>query len=131
MEISTEKPIKQRNLNKLEGDQYLEFLFLLDQKLKSLGEITDVDEGFETSSKIIVDCLVDLLRRKKLVIRIKKNPHGEQTRNKVKNETVKRDQLFKLWILQSNDCNRERFVKQRNRVTTVIRNAKEITMRKF
>ena len=37
---------------------------------------------------------------------------------------MKRDQLFKKWILQPNDYNRERYVKQRNRVTKVIRNAK-------
>ena len=56
-DISTEKPIKQRNLNKLKGDQFLKFLFLLDQKLNPLGEITDVDNRFETLSKIIMDCL--------------------------------------------------------------------------
>ena len=32
--------------------------------------------------------------------------------------------MFKKWILQPNDYNRERYVKQRNRVTKVIRNAK-------
>ena len=42
----------------------------------------------------------------------------------VKNETVKRDQLSKIWILQPNDYNRERYLKQRNRATKVIRNAK-------
>ena len=34
-ELSTGKPIKQRNLNKLKGDQYLKILFLLDQKVLS------------------------------------------------------------------------------------------------
>ena len=42
----------------------------------------------------------------------------------VKNETVKRDQLSKIWILQPNDYNRERYLKQRNPATKVIRNAK-------
>ena len=39
-------------------------------------------------------------------------------------DSVKRDQFFKKWILQPNDINRERYVKKRNRVTKVIRNAK-------
>ena len=119
---STEKPIKQRNLDKLKGDQYLKLLFLLDQKLKSLGEITDVDNRFETLSKIIMDCLDRFAPKQEFSYRNKKE--SSWITNKVKNETVKRDQLFKKWILQQNDYNRERYVKQRNRVTKVIRNAK-------
>ena len=56
-EISIEKSIKQRNSSKLKGDQYLKLFFLLDQKLNFSGEIKDVDERFETLSKIIMDCL--------------------------------------------------------------------------
>ena len=91
-ELSTEKPIKQRNLNKLKGDQYLKFLFLLDQKLKSLSEITDVDEHFESLSKIIRDCLYRFVPKEE----ISNNNKKESTwiTNKGKNETVKRDQLF-------------------------------------
>ena len=121
-EISTEKPIKKRNLNKLKGDQYLNFLFLLDQKLKSLSVITDVDERFETLSKIIMDCLNRFAPEEEISHKNKKE--SSWITNKVKNETVKRDQLFKIWTLQPNDSNRERYVKQRNRVTKVIRNAK-------
>ena len=107
----------------MKGDQYLKFSFLLDQKLKSLGEITDVDERFETLSKIIMDCLDRFAPKEETSNKNEKE--SPWITNKVKNETVKRDQLFKIWILQPNDYNRERYVKQRNRVTKVIRNAKK------
>ena len=71
-DISTEKPIKQRNLNKLKGDQYLKFLFLLDQKLKSLGEITDVDNRFQTLSKITMNCLDRFAPKEEISYRNKK-----------------------------------------------------------
>ena len=109
-------------MNKLKGEQYLKFLFLLGQKLKSLGEITDVDNRFETLSKIILDCLDRFAPKEKISYRNQKK--SSWITNKVKNETVKRDQLFKKWMIQPNDYNRERYVKQRNRVTKVIRNAK-------
>ena len=116
------KPIN-KTKPKLKGDQYLKFSFLLDQKLKSLGEITDVDERFETLRKIIMDCLDRFAPKEETSNKNKKE--SPWITNKVKNETVKRDQLFKIWILQPNDYNRERYVKQRNRVTKVIRNAKK------
>ena len=88
-EISTEKPIKQRNLNKLKGNQYLKILFLYDQNLKSLGEITDVDERFETLSKVIMDCLDRFSPKEEFSNKNKKE--SSRITNKVKNETVKRD----------------------------------------
>ena len=104
-----------------------ENFFLFDQNLKSLGEITDVDERFETLSKVIMDCL-DRFSPKEEFSNMNKKESSRIT-NKVKNETVKRDQSFKIWILQTIDYNRERYVKQRNRVNKVIRN--EIRMKNF
>ena len=77
------------NLNKLKGDQYLKFLFLLEQKLKSLSEITDVDERFESLSKIIMDCLYRFVPKEEFSIKNKKE--STWITNKVKNETVKRE----------------------------------------
>ena len=68
-------PLRLQHLGcfRLKGDQYLKFLFLLDQKLKSLGEITDVDERFESLSKIIMDCLDRFAPKEEISNRTKKS----------------------------------------------------------
>ena len=93
-QISTKKPIKQRNLNKLKGDECLKLLFLLDQKLKFLGDITHVDERFETLSKVIMQCFDRYAPKEEISNKNKKE--SSWITNKVKNETIKRDQLFKI-----------------------------------
>ena len=87
-ELSTGKPTVQRNLNKLKGDQYLKLLFLLDQKIKSRSEIIDVDERFETLSKIIMDCLDRFAPKGEISFNKKNNPHGLQARLKLKQLNV-------------------------------------------
>ena len=69
--------------------------------MKSLGEFTDVDNRFETLSKISMDCLDRFAPKEETSYRNKKE--SSWNTNKVKKGTVKRDQLFKKWILQPND----------------------------
>ena len=89
-----------------------------------------VSAGLVPTYKIYKICQFVGLKKKEVTtivcVFLRKAPTKKESSwitNKVKNETVKRDQLFKKWILQPNDYNRERYVKQRNRVTKVIRNA--------
>ena len=127
-DISTEKPIKQRNLNELKGDQFLKFLFLLDQKLKTLGEITDVDNRFETLSKIIMDCLDRFAPKEEISYRNKKE--SSFITNKVKNETVKRDHLFKKWIYNQVITIEKDMLNNEIELLRLLDMLKEITMRK-
>ena len=128
-DISTEKLIKQRNLNKLKGDQYLKFSFLLDQKLKSLGDITDVDNRFEILRKIIMDCLNRFAPNEENSYINKKNLHGLQTRLKMK-------------LLNVINCSKNGYYNQmitiekdmlNNEIESLrlLEMVKEITMKKF
>ena len=116
---STNIPLA-RKLNRLKGDSALNFLFLLDQKLKKLNKTPEVNAQMIEKSESIMAC-VDLFA-----------PENPQTgRNKSdewrtsKIENAKKRGLFQLWIRNPTELNCQTYRKCRNKVTQMTRSEKK------
>ena len=117
--VISEEKIYRRDLRSIKGDQALNFLFLLDQKLKKLDQLDKL--VFEKITETIMFC-VDKFAPEKETTKTEKC--DEWIINKIKNEISKRNKLFREWTVSSNDDNKEKYKNQRNEVTAMIKKAK-------
>ena len=117
--VISEEKIYRRDLRSIKGDKALNFLFLLDQKLKKLDQLDKLD--IEKITETIKFC-VDELAPEKETTKIEKC--DEWITNKIKNEITKRNKLFREWTVSSTDDNKEKYKNQRNKVTAMIKKAK-------
>lgn len=108
-----------RNLKKIKGENSLNFLFLLDQKLKKLDP--NCGHYVQNISKTTMEC-VDRFAPL-TTVKIKQYSNDWIT-NKVKNAITKRNKLFQLWVQSPTQNNKNIYKRQRNVVTSLIRNAK-------
>ena len=116
-----EKSDISRSLNNLKGDRSLNFLFLLDQKLKSIPQTLPVGEFVSQMIETITYC-VDKFAPEKNVPSNKND--NQWITNKIKNAIKKRDRLYQIWLDNSSTENRERYRQFRNYVTQIIRESK-------
>ena len=111
--------IRTRNLKNIKGDKALNFLFLLEQRLMKL----DVNNLSYTEQ--ISRCILECIDRFAPVTEFKRKENlNDWITNSIKNAITKRDQLFRNWTNSPSDINKEKYKKQRNVVTSLIRNAK-------
>ena len=115
------KMFKHRNLMNLKGDNSLNFLFILDQKLKKMPPDCDSDGQFSFISKTIMECVNRFAPEKEYC---QKNDCSNWITNQVKNAMNKRDKMFQKWVCNPSEENHELYKKQRNNVTAIIRKAK-------
>ena len=93
--------------------------FLLNQSLKQnyAGEISPTEQ----IARSIIGC-VDGFALETFIK--SQNDGNDWVTNKVENAMTKRKDLFHKWVSDPSDFNMETYGKQRNLVTSVIRNAK-------
>ena len=109
--VISEEKIYRRDLRSIKGDKALNFLFLLDQKLKKLDQLDKLD--IQKITETIMFC-VDKFALEKETTKTEKC--NEWITNKIKNEIIKRNELFREWTVSSKN--------QRNKVTAMIEKAK-------
>ena len=104
-------------LRNIKGENALIFLFPFDQTLKKLEPLQETD--LEKIAEAIIHC-VDKIEPEK-------SNCGKYTNdwpnNKLKNELTKRIHLFQNWIKRPTEKNRNKYKEQRDKVTTLIKNA--------
>ena len=108
-----------RNLRNIKGDNTLKFLFLLEQKLLKLD--ANNMNFTEEISRCILECIDRFAPEKEM--KTKEN-RSDWITNTVKNAITKRDRLFQKWTRSPTEENLIKYRKQRNLVTSLIRNAK-------
>ena len=104
--VISEEKIYRRNLRSIKGDKALNFLFLLDQKLKKLDQLDKLD--IEKITETIMFC-VDKFAPEKETTKTEKC--DEWITNKIKKEITKRNKLFREWTVSSTDDNKEKYKK--------------------
>ena len=109
-----------RNLNHIKKNSILNFLFLLDQKLRQINENTDVD----TYVTKIIDCIINCLDRFAPEKPPSEKKHSSWINNKIKNRIQKRNSLFQKWIKDPSEQNRQALKNLRNEIRGLIQNAK-------
>ena len=109
-----------RNLNHIKKNKILNFLFLLDQKLRQINENADVD----TYVTKIIDCIINCLDRFAPEKPPSEKKHSPWINNKIKNRIQKRNLLFQKWIKDPSEQNRQALKNLRNEIRGLIRNAK-------
>ena len=117
---TTYSPKKFRSLKNLKGEKALNFLFILDQKLKALDMNNNLDDTLESLIQIIMECVNRFAPEKSY----DHKPASSWITNKIKNEIKKRDKLFQKWIEDPSDDNRSKYKAIRNKITKEIKNAK-------
>ena len=99
----------------------MNFLFLLDQKLRKLDP--ECDNFVENNSQTILECVDKFAPLTAVKIRQQHNSHDWIT-HEIRNAITKRDKLFHQWVQSPNEIDRDLYNRQRNIVTSLIRNAK-------
>ena len=99
----------------------MNFSFLLDQKLRKLDP--ECDNLVEKISKTILEC-VDKFAPLTAVKRRQQHNSNDWITNEIRNAITKKDKLFHQWVQSPNEINRDLYKRQRNIVTSLIRNAK-------
>ena len=113
--------MESRNLKRIKGPYALNFLFLLDQKLKGLECNKKADEQLVYIAESIMSTVN---RFAPLQTFTKQKDSTDWITNKFKNAISKRDKLFHDWVANPSDQTREKYKKFRNKVTSMIRKAK-------
>ena len=113
--------VESRNLKKIKGPNALNFLFLLDQKLKGIDYNKKADEQLVFITENIMSTVN---RFAPLQTHPKPKNGADWITNKLKNAISKRDELFQNWVKNPSDQTREKNRKFRNKVTSMIREAK-------
>ena len=120
--VESKKTMKARNMKKLKGENALNFLFVLYQKLKTISQNNAADIQFHEISRIIMECVDRFAPEREL------NSHYDQNdwiTNKIKNAIVKRDELFQKWIKSPTTDSERAYKTFRNKVTSLIRSEKK------
>ena len=115
-------PIMTRNTKNLKGHNTLNFLFLLDQKLKQIDEKTSADYHVESIVKSVSEC-VDKFAP--LRVSSGEEPSNQWINNKIKNAITKRNKLFPIWVEKPTKSNHDNYKSFRNKVCLMIREAKK------
>ena len=110
---------KTRCLQNLKGPKALNFLFLLDQKLRLIDETCEVNEHVLKITQAIQSCVNRFAPEK-----TRKFKQGTWITCKIKNQMRRRDKLFQRMICNPTEENKENYRKIRNEVTHSIRCAK-------
>ena len=114
-----ENIFKTRCLQNIKGPKALNFLFLLDQKLRSIDETVEVNEHALRITQAIQSC-VDRFAPEK----VRKFKQGTWITCKIKNQIRRRNKFFQRMICNPTEENKEEYRKIRNEVTHSIRCAK-------
>ena len=101
-------------MKNLKGDNALKFLFLLDQKLKTIQSTSCTEMRAQMMCEKIIECIDKFAPEKEVVI---KNETNSWITNEIKNAMVKRDCLFRKWVENPNSKNHIEYKNQRNVVT--------------
>ena len=109
-------------MKNLKGDNALNFLFLLDQKLKTIQSTSCTEMRAQTMCEKIIECIDNFAPEKEVVI---KNETNSWITNEIKKAMVKRDCLFRKWVENPKSKNHIEYKNQRNVVTQKIRLAKK------
>ena len=115
---------KVRKMKNLKGDNALNFLFLLDQKLKKIQSTSCTEMRAQMMCEKTIEYLDKFAPEKGVVI---KNETNSWITNEIKNAMVKRDCLFRKWFENPNSKNHIEYKNQQNVVTQKIRLAKKET----
>ena len=121
MKESPKIEVKQtyRDMRKIKGENALNFLFILDQTLKKFEPSKQFD--LETIAKTIMRCVNKFAPEQETTVRKVSN---DWITKKLKKEITRRNKFFQKWIKCPTEENRSFYKKQRNMVTTLIKNAK-------
>ena len=115
-------PTLTRNTKNLKGHNALNFLFLLDQKLKQIDEKTSAEYHVESIVNSVIECVDKFAPLR--VCSAKETPNQWIT-NKIKNAITKRDKLFETWVEKPTKSNHDDYKSFRNKVCSMIREAKK------
>ena len=117
-------PTMTRNTKNLKGHNALKFLFLLDQKLKQIDEKTLAEYHVESIVKSISECADKVAP---LRVSSGKEPSNQWINNKIKNAITKRNKLdlFQIWVEKPTKSNHDEYKSFRNKVCSMIREAKK------
>ena len=115
-------PTMTRNTKSLKGHNALNFLFLLDQKLKQINEKTSAEFHMESIVNSVSEC-VDKFAP--LRVSSVKEPSNQWINNKIKNAVTKRNKLFQTWVENPTKSNHDDYKSFRNKVCSMIREAKK------
>ena len=110
-----------RDLRNIKGPKALNFLFLLDQKLKSMHEASDPEKYLSE----VVNCIMFCVNKCAPMKVFKKRRQQTWATNRVKNLINQRDKAFEKWIKEPSVMNRNQLKSLRNKVTDEIRKAKK------
>ena len=110
---------KTKCLQNLKGPKALNFLFLLDQKLRLIDETCEVNEHALKMTQAIQSCVNRFAPEK-----TRKFKQGTWITCKIKNQMKRRDKFFQRMICNPTEENTENYRKIRNEVTHSIRCAK-------
>ena len=117
-----------RDLRNIKNENALNFLFLLNHKLKRIPEYAPAEEHVESIIKSVREC-IDKHAPEKV------NPISESTNdwitNKIKNAITRRNTLFEKWKNNPSTENKEKYKTTRNKVSVLIREAKIVNYRKI
>ena len=118
-----------RHLRNIKNENALNFLFLLNHKLKKIPEFAPAEEQVESIIKSVRECIDEHAPAKM-------KPISESTKNwitsKIKNAITRRNTLFEKWIKNPSTENQEKYKTIRNKVSALIRKAKkEVNYRKI
>ena len=94
-------------------------MFIPDQILKKFEPSKQID--LETIAKTIMRCVNKIASEQETTVRKVSN---DWITKKLKNEITRRNKFFQRWMECPTEENRTIFKKQRNMVTTMIKNAK-------
>ena len=111
-----------RYLRNIKNENALNFLFLLNHKLRRIPEFAPTEEQVESIIKSVREC-IDKHAPDKM------KPISESTddwiTNKIKNAITRRNTLFEKWINNPSTENQEKYKTIRNKVSALIREAKK------
>ena len=111
-----------RNTKNVKGHNALNFLFLLDQKLKQIDGKTSAEYHVQS----IVNSVSESVDKfAPLRVCSGKEPSNQWITNKIKKAITKRNKLFQTWVKKPSKSNHDHYKSFKNKVCSMIREAKK------
>ena len=115
-------PTMNKTTKNLTGHNALNFLFLLEQKLKQIDEKTSAENHVEYIVKSVSECVETFAP---LRVSSGKEPSIQWINNKIKNAITKRIKLFQIWVEKPTKSKHDDYKSFGNKVCSMIREAKK------
>ena len=114
--------VRIHDLRYIKKGNALNFLFLLNHKLKKIPGYAPAEEQVESINKSVRKFIEKHAPEK---IKPKRHSTNDWITSKIKNATTRRNTLFENWIHNPSTENQEKYKTIRNKVSALIREAKK------